>query len=307
MGFRLPQLMPGGIQRVRYGGDDTGGGLQALRGGLGAPAPRPQAPPSNPFAGLMPSTGQLSSFAPAPYSDFGAVPYITPTYMQAAQANPADQSGYLRQFEQLLGSSLAPQYQHATQGLDQDLAARGIFNSGAGVQAHNDLDNQFFGTAAGAMEPLVSQFAGYNQDTQMADLANRQGANQYNAGVANTATAANAGAYGNTVASDQSNYNAFLNQLMQYGMGISQGLTGSYLGTYGADPSAGGILSQGLAGAGSAYSSALGAGDQNAGNLSRIFGNAAGAFAKPPGQSLNLSNVPTGWEAATGQLPTAVG
>lgn len=289
-----------GLQSLRDeagGGDMTdlpfdGGGFRGLPIIRRAPQPAAPAPAAggNPF---LPTAGQLQGFAPQPYQAFGDVPTLTPTYMQAGQVGNTQMPGGMGLFEAQLMQSMLPMFGEQRQQQDADMASRGIFNSGAAQQAGNDLAGQQAAAIAGPLGQLTQQGMGLYGQGVLQNASNQQGANEFNAGAANTANATNAGTYGSITANNEANYNAFLQQLMQAGMGTSGSLMNSYLGTYGPDPSVGGLYSQGLSGAGSAYSNALNAGESNAANLSNLFGNAGAAF----GQSMNKAPAgpPAGW------------
>lgn len=296
-------LGDGGGMPPRFGG----GGAFANRFGGGTPAaPAASAPASNPFAGLIPSTTQLQNFAPRPYTDFGGIPTITPTYMQPGQVGDTQMPGGMGLFESQLIAAMMPQFAAQRQGLDSEMASRGIFNSGAAQQASNDLSGQQAAAIANPLGALTQQGMGLYGEGVLQNAQLQQGANQYNAGAANTANATNAAAYGSIVGNDQANYNAFLQQLMQGGMGLTGTLLDSYLGSYGADPSVGGVLSQGLAGTSGAYSNALNAGQANAGNLANIFGNAGYAFGqglKPHQPAMNAA----GWMGFGNGVPSLGG
>ena len=218
-------------------------------------------------AGLTPTSQQLGGMQPLPYQDFGAVPFINAAQTQAAQVSPGSVGGYISSLMPTLMAAMAPQYQLASQGVDQDMAARGIFNSGTANQAQGQLQSQLFsallGQASNMGQQDVLQNAGYQQQ---GNLANQAASNQANA--------ANAGAYGNVVQGNQAQYNAYLQQMLQSGTGMGQSLLGSYLGSYGTSPQAMGILGKGAGYAGSAYDGAYGAGMQNAGAFSNALSNA---------------------------------
>lgn len=282
---------------------------QGLRGGAGDPSdlgqslgpwasqhPSAASTPtnSNPFASLLPTPGQLGGFTPLPYTAFGQVPYVDPTYMQSAGVNMSELPGAMDTFKGELLTSLAPQFAQQQQSLDAGLAGRGIFNSGAGAQAQNDLLGQQLGAVANPLGALTQQFAGYWNQDQLANAANQQQANQYNAGVANTTAAGNAQAYGNAVNQYGQDYNAFLANLLGQGTNLSTGLLGTLLGSYQPNNAATGILEAGTSNAGSAYSNAYNAGLQSGG----LFGN---ALTTALGQLGNHSTTPpAGSQTSTG-------
>lgn len=360
---------------------------------------------------------QIAGLGPQPYSSFGATPQVNPTLMgssnytaatmndparyqtqtmqadpgyQAAQAqsagtfNPAtaDASAInsgLAQSQSLNRQSMIPQFADDRRNLDESLAGRGIFNSGAAAQASNDLSQRQDATMAGMNAPLISQYAGYTQQDALANqgaqnqalmfgvenqqatnfanqgatnqaagqaagfrqdtagynaqaenanraqyqayqeqngLANQNAQNQagqfnasadqsaagYNATAANDASIYNANAYGSEIAQNRNDYNNYLAQLFGQGSSVGGTQLGSYLGSFGANPQAIGILGQGLANAGNAYAGAYG----NAGNLGpslgTAFGNLAGSFGKKTGP---VSSTPAPSSFGDGTTPYA--
>lgn len=303
---------------------------------------------------------------PASYDQFGATPYIDPTYAQAGQVqraadvdpnmiagvptmgaakvDPAQLSGWYNQYADQLKTAMAPTFQDQTRDLNADMAARGIFDSTAGQLMTNDLSGRQAAALANPLGQMTQQFAGYAQQDALTNAGyqeqgiassydalinaimqnSRQGlaaseanqqrdinqygqqasldqnANQFNAAASNDANGANAAAYGAQVSQDQSQYNAFLNELMQQGMGLTDTELGAYLSSYGLDPSATSLLSTGLANAGNAYNSVYGSGAGVAGAYSNAFGNAFKSLIPQP-SSFN----PEQFNNAIGYIPPA--
>ena len=202
---------------------------------------------------IQPTPEMIASLAPASISAFGATPSVAPSYMSAvttnpyeafvgynpaqesygtaymgpgaATVNPNQSQQYLNQAENALYTSLAPGFEQQTQNLQDQLAQRGISNSGAAGQLMGNLQGQQAAALASGIEPMVSQGYGYSQADIAANQANQQAVNQaryaslQNIGATNTANtqAANQAAYtaaqgyigGNTAAENAANqYNA---------------------------------------------------------------------------------------------------
>lgn len=223
---------------------------------------------------FMMSPGQLQGFAPSPYQDFGAVPYVNPTYMDPASASAAlVNNGNLQpwydQYSQQLQTALQPTFAKQKQDLNSDLAARGIFSSGAGAQAGNELAGQQAAALANPLGQMTQQFAGYQEQNALANqqaqnninvfnAQNKQQANEYNATAGNDAANYNADAYGRVTASNEQNYNNFLNELYQGALGQQNTLENAWLGSYEPNYSAQQILGSQAAGAGSLYGNVFG-------------------------------------------------
>lgn len=175
------------------------------------PAQAPSASSGGGLQNILPTPGQLGALAPLPLTAFGGIPYLDPTYMQAAQmgspgqmaaasmAYPGAQQaaqmgspgamqaaqvdlsqmpGALSQFQQQLLTALQPQFAQQQMGLDAQLGSRGIFNSGAAQQLQNDLTGQQAAAVAGPLGNLVSQFAQAYTQGQEQNAAQQQEANQ---------------------------------------------------------------------------------------------------------------------------------
>lgn len=206
-GFGRSGATPGGWQGDFGGG--TGGGATATP----APSPSP-----------------ISGYAPQGYQNFGGVPFIDP-----AMINPTDLGSFLSTLTPSVQASMAPMFKQQSQALDESLAGRGIYNSGAAADLQGNLSAQQGADVLGAAIPVAAGEVGSNQQA------------------ANAANAYNATAYGNAVDQNMGQYNNFLNTLL-----------GTYLGSF--NPPTG-LLGQGMGAAGGAYSNAYGASQQGTGGL----------------------------------------
>ena len=187
---------------------------------------------------LFSSPDQLAAFAPQSYQAFGSVPYIDPTTSTAAQGTAttvdpsqvarvtpisatavgtgAAQTDYstlpdaLKMFQQQIATGLAPQFERQTQSLNESLAGRGLFNSGAAVESSNDLAKQQDSALAQALAPLTEQFASYYQSDQQGNTANLQQSLLANQAAANSQTQANQGYENQAQALNQAALNQFL-------------------------------------------------------------------------------------------------
>ena len=236
--------------------------------------------------------GNPAAAQPLPFSAFGSIPQISPTFTQPAtidpnvgapgtvndpDANPMMNQGTINQYEQAVQQSLAPTFQQQQQAQDQAMAARGIFNSSAAQDAQTQLQGTQSATLAGAYAPIISSaqtgqqqaasqnaaqgtaadttgFNAYEQNL----LANQNaatGANTFNATAANQATAGNAATQLGIEQGDQSQYNAFEQALLGYGNQTGQSELGALLNSY--SPTGSNILGAGATSAGNAASSAL--------------------------------------------------
>lgn len=217
----------------------------------GAQAAQPAAQPTS--GGLLPTSTQLQSFAPAQYQQFGAVPTVAPTTMTAATVDPAQNQQFYNQYAQQLQTSLQPTFDQQKQDLDASMAARGIFDSGAAVQAGNELTGQQDAALANPLGQMTQQFAGYNQQDVLQNEQNKQSTNQFNATAGNDASVFNANSYGNVVGQNMNNYNVFQNELYQGSQGLDNTLLNAELGSYDPNYQATTMLSGGLSNIGSTY------------------------------------------------------
>lgn len=283
--------------------------------------------------GALPTSAQIGASGPQPYSAFGDVPQVTAAQLAAPQVGAAPTTGTpqvdpntpfsqgLTQGENANAQALQPLFQQQEMGLSDNLASRGITNSGAAGYLSNNLAGTEASELAAADAPLITQAAGLSGQDTLANLqaglttggenlnsqlntnsGNLQSALETgltNTGAENNASDFNAQSYGNTVASDESNYNNWQNELFQTGNQFGQELLQGYIGSYGgANPqtlsSIGGEAGNiGAAGAGatapnfgSAFGSAFnnipnlnfggtGGGVQSTGEISNVFNNAA--------------------------------
>ena len=279
---------------------------------------------------FAPTAAQLASYQPATFSQFGTLPtvnaatynsssYNPTTYnaqnAQAATVDPASAQQYLNQNENLLATANAPTFARQLESNNEQLAGRGIFNSGAAQQSQNDLEASQDAVIANAEQPLVSQAmanqqsdvtqnAGYQQQTGLANqdaqntarssnAAAYNAAGQYNAGNQQSANAANADAtnlmnqynannYLNTTNTDESNYNNYQQYLLNSGLDTGNSLTGAYLNTYApANSTALSTLGQGATNATNAYGNAQQSTGSGLAGASSAFGNALSSALTP--------------------------
>lgn len=218
------------------GGDAMNGPQTA--GGPGSQAINPATNNTSGLSGLF-DPQQMAGMQPLPFSAFGSIPYMSPATYSASNygatgyspatygasdwkpqnvnlpsnafVDPSTASSFLNQNMGLLQQQMDPVFQQQKQGLDESMAARGLFNSGGAVQAQNDLTRQQDSALAGAQEPLVAQGMGYQQQDVTGNASLRaQGAfqdaltgnqaGQFNAGQ-QTATAAQNAGFENAAAS----------------------------------------------------------------------------------------------------------
>lgn len=199
---------------INYGaGSDAGSTV--FRPGAGMTQTQPVARSPVPFAGQQTPQqgqgGQPGQFGPAPWQQFGGVPYI----------NPNDPSGWVQQYSQLLAQSQLPYLQSAIQGSNADYASSGLLYGGAAASAADQLRASYLASIAGGTAPLVSNAMNFQQADTMA----------------------NAGAYGQVVGSNMNAYNNYQNELFNaymgsYGQpsaaaGVYSGATGPLGSTYG--------------------------------------------------------------------------
>lgn len=139
--------------------------------------------------------GDPSAAQPLPFSAFGSIPQIAPTFtapatidpnavgtapasavgpfgqmpnstvadpgaMGAAGVDPNAAAGFANQFEQAVAKSLQPTFQSQQQAQDEAMAARGIFNSTAAQDQQTQLQEAQGATLAGAQAPIIQ--AGFN-------------------------------------------------------------------------------------------------------------------------------------------------
>jgi hypothetical protein len=154
---------------------------------------------------------------------------------QNAYLDPQQNQQFLQQNMNLLQTEMAPTFQNQQRSLDESMAARGIFSSGAGVDASNQLKGQQDAALAGAQAPMVAQGYGYQQQdvANNANLNAQQGfqnaaygnqAGQFNAGLQTQVAGQNAGAqnaaraFGAGAANTAGQFNsAAANTAAQYG------------------------------------------------------------------------------------------
>jgi hypothetical protein len=277
-------------------------------------------------AGML-SGQQLAGFQPENYSAFGNVPSVSATTYTSGSYDPAtyasqgynatniDNSqlpGAMAMFDQQNATALAPQFQQQDMSLNDNLASRGIVNSGANTYLNQNLAGNQDAALAQADSPLTQQFAADYESNLSQNAAAQNAASQFNATAGNEAgqfnaasknqagqfntgsgnsaaefnaqagneaALANAGYYGTVVSGDQNAYNNYLNTLESQGNEYSNGLLSGFLGTYGdANSTALAGLNEGTSAAtnayGNAYNSSLAAGSGFGTALGNIASNA---------------------------------
>jgi hypothetical protein len=279
---------------------------------------------------------QLAGFQPENYSAFGNVPSVSATTYTSGSYNPQGYSatqidnsqlpGAMAMFDQQNATALAPQFQQQDMSLNDNLASRGIVNSGANTYLNQNLAGNQDAALAQADAPLTQQFAADYESNLSQNAAAQNAASQFNATAGNEAgqfntgagnsaaefnaqagneaALANAGYYGTVVSGDQNAYNNYLNTLESQGNEYSNGLLSGFLGTYGdANSTALAGLNEGTSAAtnayGNAYNSSLSAGSGFGTALGNIASNAfnpAASTASTPGapDTSNESVTPDG-------------
>lgn len=216
--------------------------------------PTPTGDPSQ-ATGAMPSAPDLYSAGPAPYQSFGNIPTVSAATTSAPTIDPnsALNSG-LTMGEQANEQALQPLFQSQDMSLSDNLASRGIVNSGAATYLNDQLSGQQASALAGANAPLI-QGASSAYDTDI--LANQQaqlGTGQFNANAQNNASGLNAGYYNEAVTGNENNFNNYENQLETQGTTYGEGLLEGYLGSYGgANPTTLGSIAGSPGAVGAAY------------------------------------------------------
>lgn len=153
------------------------------------------------------SSGSGNTPTPAPQG-FGTLGYVNPAYADPTQnqVNPAQNTAYMQQYEQLVAQGLAPQFAQQEQYLQDSDAARGISNSGAASYLQGNLLGQQGAAYANAISPIVQQGYGYTQQDIMSNQGVAQQDLMANQGAANAASYYNAGTYNNYLDALQSAY-----------------------------------------------------------------------------------------------------
>lgn len=199
--------------------------------------------------GAVPTANQVSASTPLPFSDFGNIPQVQAGLVDTPQTDTpqidpnAQLTGALTNFENANATALQPQFQAENMALNDNLASRGIFNSGAASYLGNQQAGAENSVLAQADAPLIQGMAGaFNTDL----LANQQaglttgGENlsaklttgAENQQATNAASSENAGFYGTAVGSDEQNYNNWLTQQQTEGNNFGNSLLEGYLGSY---------------------------------------------------------------------------
>ena len=248
---------------------------------------------------------QVASAQPLPYSAFGSIPQVSPTYTAPATASTVndplayggmDQST-INQYENAVQQSLDPTFAQQQSQLEQQEAASGIFNSSANSQNLTNLQGQQGATLAGAYAPIISsaqtgqqqalsQNAAAGNTTNLANAGAATTANTFNATAANDATAANAATQLGITQSDENNYNSFENTLL--GLGATQGgnVYENYLSSLNPQAVTAGATSTLGQGATNATNAATNAGNNtNTGGLSSSIANVFSGLGNGGGSS----------------------
>lgn len=276
-------------------GGGNGGGGQSSQQANGSTPTQPYPGSATPYAPPSPLNPNLSGMAPAPIQAFGPLAHVNPTYAQATGMNavnvdPASSQQYLNEYEQALNSSMQPQFTQQQQQLEEDLASRGITNSGAAGQLVGNLQGQQSAAIASAEQPMISQAFGYDQQDLTQNAQNRMTANELNQqyanefalsnqSAANTANQTNASYYNQAQYTNAGEYNQYLNTLENQGYNTYDQELGSYLGSYGPNQGVFSTMGYGLSGAQSGYNSIYGAALGAEGQAMGAAGQAAGYFA----------------------------
>lgn len=222
----------------------------------------------------LPTASQVAGMSPAPLSDFGATPSVTPSYASAALVNPNNTPQYLSQEEAANAASLAPTFAAQNQTNEDQLRARGISSSGAAAEITNQLSGQQAATLAGMNAPAIQQQSGYQQQDITNNQANRQNTNIFNATEGTGASDTNAAYYNAERSGDATVYNNYQSTLEGQGyntgneaytaylnsFGPNSGVTSGYNGAVGAvGNAASGAYNSSVAGTDAAIGGAFGA------------------------------------------------
>jgi len=214
---------------AQVGGTATGGPT------IGTAAPTPTGQP-----------GGIASTAPLPLQAFGGLPQVSPTYV-----DPTQNQAYMQQYEQLMAQSMQPQFQAQDQQMQDQLAARGISNSGSAAYSMNQLKGQQDAALAGATAPIVQQGYGYGQQ----DITG-------NANAANAATSTNAGYYNEALTGNANAYNNYNMALLGYGAQNQAAIQAAYLNSYGPNTGVTSAYNTGMSGQDSTYGNVYGQANQ---------------------------------------------
>ena len=208
------------------------------------------APPAQTSPGNM--YGNVGAYTPLPYQAFGAIPQITPQQIQ-----PGDITNFLDPYASAVGQGMQPLFQQQQEGLNSDLASRGIYNSGAANASQGNLLAQQFGEVLQGALPYAQQDITGNVNSQ------------------NQAIAANAAAYGNVAQGNQQTYNNWQQELFGANQQRGNTLQDAYLQSYAPNNT---LIGQGLNQAGNAYTNTYNQGVAGAGQLGGQLAGAAGSY-----------------------------
>lgn len=252
----------GSAPGMRYPGGSPNGPLQSTMQyapqpytGYGTGAPQATSFSNNP---LQPNPGEIAGLGPANVQQFGGTPTVNPTYANAAMVDPNQNLAYMQQYEQLLGTSLAPQFQSQDQQMADQLAARGLTTSGAGQYLTNQLYGQQAAALATGLQPIVSQGYGYSQQDIQGNQAYQNQANFANAGASNEADVLNAQLYNQDRYANYGAYNNFENELLGLGGGQLSAQQAAYLNSFGPSTGVESAYGSALTGMQNAYGSVYG-------------------------------------------------
>ena len=200
-------------------------------------------------AAANPLFGNPASAQPLPFSSFGSIPQISPTFTQPATIDPGAAGtpntaftgavldpaafggmgqGMIDQYEAAIQQSLAPTFQQQQQAQDQAMAARGIFNSSAAQDAQTQLQGTQSATLAGAYAPIISsaqtgQQQAASQNAAQGTAADTTGFNAYEQNLLANQNAATGANTFNATAANQATAGNAATQL-----GIEQGDQSQY-------------------------------------------------------------------------------
>jgi hypothetical protein len=181
----------------------------------------------------MLSPSQIAASAPATQQQFGGVSTVNPDTYSAADVNASYIPGALQASEDLNAQALAPQFQQQDMSLDDNLASRGIVDSGAATYLNQNLAGNQSAALASADAPLISQYAGYNQADQLSNQSAQNTAAEYNATAGNAAAVQNADAYNAMNQGNTNAYNSWLDTIEGQGSNYGNTLEQNFAGTYG--------------------------------------------------------------------------
>jgi hypothetical protein len=216
-------------------GDPTANGNVQQPGSSAPENPNGQQIPTNTQglgAGLL--TGQgVAGFAPAEYQEFGNIPTVgTDTYTSTGVDNNY-LPGALAESDQEIAQGLAPQFAAQQMSQDDNLASRGIVNSGAATYLNDQLAGQQDAALAGAESPLVEEYAQFGNSNAQLNATAQNAAAAANAAAGNNSNNINAELYYGATSGNEQAYNDYLSGLLGDASSYGQNLENGFLGTYG--------------------------------------------------------------------------